>query len=43
MHNQFTAIVERDNPWYVAYRAEVTGANGQGESREPSRGDCASS
>ncbi len=34
MHNEFTAIVERDDPWYVAYCAEVPGANGQGKSRE---------
>ena len=34
MRNEFTAIVERDGPWYVAYCAEVPGANGQGESRE---------
>jgi predicted RNase H-like HicB family nuclease len=34
MHNEFTAIVERDGPWYIAYCAEVPGANGQGESRE---------
>ena len=34
MHNEFTAIVERDCPWYIAYCAEVPGANGQGKSRE---------
>ncbi len=34
MRNQFTAIVERDGPWYIAYCAEVPGANGQGESRK---------
>ena len=34
MHNEFTAIVERDGPWYVAYCAEVPGANGQGKTRE---------
>lgn len=34
MHNEFTAIVERDGPWYIAYCAEVPGANGQGKSRE---------
>jgi predicted RNase H-like HicB family nuclease len=34
MHNEFTAIVERDGPWYFAYCAEVPGANGQGESHE---------
>ena len=30
MQNEFTAIVEQDGPWYVAYCAEVPGANGQG-------------
>ncbi|MCC6394119.1 MAG: type II toxin-antitoxin system HicB family antitoxin [Bryobacterales bacterium] len=34
MHNEFTAIVEEDGPWYIAYCAEVPGANGQGRSRE---------
>ena len=34
MHNEFTGIVEQDGPWYVAYCAEVPGANGQGTSRE---------
>jgi hypothetical protein len=31
MRNEFTAIVEQDGPWYVAYCAEVPGANGQGK------------
>jgi predicted RNase H-like HicB family nuclease len=34
MHNEFTAIVERDGDWYIAYCAEVPGANGQGRTRE---------
>ena len=34
MRNEFTAIVERDGPWYIAYCAEVPGANGQGKSHE---------
>ena len=34
MRNEFTAIVERDGPWYVAYCAEVPGANGQGNTQE---------
>ena len=34
MRNEFTAIVERDGPWFIAYCAEVPGANGQGASRE---------
>ena len=28
------AVVEHDGPWYLAYCAEVPGANGQGKSRE---------
>jgi predicted RNase H-like HicB family nuclease len=34
MHNEFTAIVERDEEWFVAYCPEVPGANGQGRSRD---------
>jgi len=34
MRNEFTAIVEQDGPWHVAYCAEVPGANGQGKTRE---------
>ena len=34
MHNEFTAILERDGEWYVAYCLEVPGANGQGSTIE---------
>ncbi len=34
MHNEFTAIIERDGGWYIAYCAEIPGANGQGETKE---------
>jgi predicted RNase H-like HicB family nuclease len=34
MRNEFTAVVERDGEWYVAYCAEVPGANGQGRTRK---------
>jgi predicted RNase H-like HicB family nuclease len=34
MHNEFTAIVERDGDWFIAYCAEVPGANGQGKTKE---------
>ncbi len=30
MRNEFTAIVEQDEGWVIAYCAEVPGANGQG-------------
>lgn len=36
MHNEFTAIVERDSEWFIAYCPEVPGANGQGYSRDES-------
>jgi predicted RNase H-like HicB family nuclease len=34
MRNEFTAIVEQDGAWFIAYCAEVPGANGQGKTRE---------
>ncbi|NQT52827.1 type II toxin-antitoxin system HicB family antitoxin [bacterium] len=34
MHNEFTAITERDGKWFIAHCPEVPGANGQGETRE---------
>lgn len=34
MHNEFTAIVEKDGDWYIAYCAEVPGANGQGKTKK---------
>jgi len=34
MRNEFTAILERDGDWFVAYSPEVTGANGQGKTRD---------
>jgi predicted RNase H-like HicB family nuclease len=34
MRNEFTAIVEQDGPWCIAWCAEVPGANGQGKTRD---------
>ena len=34
MHNEFTAIIERDNGWSIAYCPEIPGANGQGRTKE---------
>ena len=34
MTNEFTAIVEQDGEWFVAYCPEIPGANGQGKSKE---------
>ncbi len=37
MHNEFTAIIERDGDWFIAYCPEIPGANGQGRTREECR------
>jgi len=33
MHNEFTAVVERDGKWFIAYCPEIPGANGQGKTK----------
>ena len=30
MRNEFSAIIEQDGEWYIAYCPEIPGANGQG-------------
>ncbi len=37
MHNEFTAIIEKEGDWFVAYCPEIPGANGQGRTREEAR------
>ena len=34
MSNEFTAVVEQDGEWFIAYSPEISGANGQGQTRE---------
>ncbi len=34
MHNEFTAIIEKDGDWFIGYAAEVPGANGQGRTKD---------
>ena len=34
MTNEFTAIIEQDGPWFIAYSPEIPGANGQGKTKE---------
>lgn len=34
MENHFTAIVEKDGEWFIAYSPEIPGANGQGRTKE---------
>jgi predicted RNase H-like HicB family nuclease len=37
MHNEFTAVLEKDRDWYIAYCPEIPGANGQGRSKDEAR------
>ena len=39
MRNEFTAIIEKDDDWYIAYCPEIPGANGQGRTKEEARRD----
>lgn len=41
MHNEFTAIIEQDDDWYIAYCPEIPGANGQGRTIEECRTNLA--
>ena len=37
MRNEFTAVIERDGDWFVAWSPEIPGANGQGHTVEECR------
>ena len=37
MRNEFTAIIEKDGDWHIAYCPEIPGANGQGRTREEAK------
>lgn len=37
MHNEFTAVIERDGEWFIAYCPEVPGANGQGRTKQEAK------
>ena len=39
MRNEFTAIIEKHDGWYIAYCPEIPGANGQGRTKEEARRD----
>ena len=41
MKNEFTAIIEQDGEWYIAYCPEIPGANGQGKTSEEARENLA--
>lgn len=42
MSNEFTAIIERDGEWFVAWSPEIPGANGQGVTIEECRDSLSS-
>ena len=37
LKNEFTAIIERDGKWFIAYCPEIPGANGQGRTKAEAR------
>jgi len=41
MHNEFTAVFERDGEWYITYCPEVPGANDQGTTKQEARPNLA--
>ncbi len=41
MRNEFTAIIERDGAWYIAYCPEIPGANGQGKTKDEAQNSLA--
>ena len=41
MHNEFTAIIERDGEWFISFCPEIPGANGQGRTVEECRSSLA--
>jgi predicted RNase H-like HicB family nuclease len=41
MHNEFTAVIEKDGDWFVGWSPEIPGANGQGHTVEECRENLA--
>ena len=41
MKNEFTAIIEQDKEWYIAYCPEIPRANGQGKTKDEARENLA--
>ena len=41
MHNEFTAIIEHDGEWYLAYSPEVPGSNAKGRTVDECRQNLA--
>ena len=41
MRNEFTAIIEKDGDWFIAYCPEIPGANGQGCTKNEAKANLA--
>lgn len=41
MRNEFTAVYEKDDGWYIGYCLEIPGANGQGKTKQECEGNLA--
>ena len=41
MRNEFTAIIEQEDDWFIAYCPEIPGANGQGRTKEDAKQNLA--
>ena len=41
MRNEFTAIIEQDGDWFIAYCPETPGANGQGRTKDEAKASLA--
>jgi len=41
LKNEFTAVIERDEKWFIAYSPEIPGANGQGRTKAEARQNLA--
>jgi predicted RNase H-like HicB family nuclease len=37
MHNEFTAVIERDGEWFIGWCPEIPEASGQGKTMEECR------
>jgi predicted RNase H-like HicB family nuclease len=37
MRNEFTAIIEQEDDWFIAYSPEIPGANGQGRTKDEAK------
>ena len=41
MRNEFTAVIEQDERWYIAHCPEIPGANGEGKTKDEARKNLA--